>query len=113
MATALAEPRFQSYISGHSTFSMAAAITLADFFGTDNISFCTDADPNAHDAANNPFAETRCFTSFTAAAFEAGAADLSVAFTSLVTIFKGLPLEKGLHAKLWQTLSSRYPSHRL
>ena len=65
-------PPFQSYISGHSTFSMAAAITLAEFFGTDNISFCTDADPNAHDAANNPFAETRCFTSFTAAAFEAG-----------------------------------------
>ena len=29
-------PPFQSYISGHSTFSMAAAITLADFFGTDN-----------------------------------------------------------------------------
>jgi hypothetical protein len=51
---------------------MAAAITLADFFGTDNIPFCTDADPNAHDAANNPFAETRCFTSFTTAAFEAG-----------------------------------------
>src|SRR5215213_5734432 len=65
-------PPFQSYISGHSTFSMAAATTLADFFGTDNISFCTDADPNARDAANNPFAETRCFTSFTAAAFEAG-----------------------------------------
>jgi membrane-associated phospholipid phosphatase len=69
-------PPFQSYISGHSTFSMAAAITLADFFGTDNISFCADADPNAHDAANNPFAETRCFTSFTAAAFEAGGSRL-------------------------------------
>jgi membrane-associated phospholipid phosphatase len=66
------DPLFQSYISGHSTFSMAAAITLADFFGTDNISFCADADRNAHDANNNPFAETRCFTSFTAAAAEAG-----------------------------------------
>src|SRR5437764_14224860 len=66
------DPLFQSYISGHSTFSMAAATVLADFFGTDNISFCSTADPNAHDAANQPFAETRCFTSFTAAAEEAG-----------------------------------------
>jgi hypothetical protein len=66
------DPLFQSYISGHSTFSMAAAITLADFFGTDNVSFCANADPNAHDASDNPFAETRCFTSFTAAADEAG-----------------------------------------
>jgi hypothetical protein len=63
---------FQSYISGHSTFSAAAATTLANFFGTDNVSFCANADPNAHDANNNPFAETRCFTSFTAAAHEAG-----------------------------------------
>jgi hypothetical protein len=66
------DPPFQSYISGHSTFSMAAAVTLADFFGTDNVSFCANADPNAHDANNAPFAETRCFTSFTAAADEAG-----------------------------------------
>jgi hypothetical protein len=106
-------PPFQSYISGHSTFSMAAAITLADFFGTDNISFCADADPNAHDAANNPFAETRCLRALPQPRSRQGAADLSVAFTSLVTMFKGLPLEKGSHAKLRQTLSSRYPSHRL
>jgi membrane-associated phospholipid phosphatase len=66
------DPLFQSYISGHSTFSMAAAATLADFFGTDNISFCSTADPNAHDATNQAFAETRCFTSFAAAADEAG-----------------------------------------
>src|SRR5205823_5636923 len=48
------DPLFQSYISGHSTFSMAAATVLADFFGTDDISFCATADPNAHDANNNP-----------------------------------------------------------
>jgi hypothetical protein len=66
------DPLFQSYISGHSTFSMAAATTLGDFFGTDNVSFCSTADPNAHDATNQAFAETRCFTSFTAAADEAG-----------------------------------------
>lgn len=69
------DPLFQSYISGHSTFSMAAATALADFFGTDDISFCSAADPNAHDANNNPMTGTaseRCFTSFTAAAEEAG-----------------------------------------
>ena len=78
MATALAEPLISElYLGATSAFSMAAAITLADFFGTDNISFCTDADPNAHDAANNPFAEARCFTAaFTAAAFEAGGSRL-------------------------------------
>jgi hypothetical protein len=69
------DPLFQSYISGHSTFSMAAATVLADFFGTDDISFCARADPNAHDANNNPVtgaAAERCFSSFTAAAAEAG-----------------------------------------
>jgi hypothetical protein len=69
------DPPFQSYISGHSTFSMAAATVLADFFGTDAVSFCANADPNAHDAGNNPLtgaAARRCFTSFTEAAAEAG-----------------------------------------
>ena len=69
------DPLFQSYISGHSTFSMAAATVLADFFGTDDISFCATADPNAHDANNNPLtgaAAERCFGSFTEAAAEAG-----------------------------------------
>ncbi len=91
------DPTFQSYISGHSTFSAAAAQALADFFGTDNVSFCSTSDPNAHDASNNPLAATgtpyqvtytdtngnpytvtvispteRCYTSFSAAAQEAG-----------------------------------------
>jgi membrane-associated phospholipid phosphatase len=69
------DPPFQSYISGHSTYSMAAATVLADFFGTDAISFCATADPNAHDADNNPLtgaAAKRCFSSFTEAAAEAG-----------------------------------------
>lgn len=69
------DPPFQSYISGHSTYSMAAATALADFFGTDAISFCAEADPNAFDAANNPLAGAaaqRCFDSFSAAAAEAG-----------------------------------------
>ncbi len=54
---------------------MAAATVLEDFFGTDVVSFCSNADPNAHDANNNPLTGTaaqRCFTSFTEAAAEAG-----------------------------------------
>jgi len=66
------DPPFQSYISGHSTFSMAAATMLMNFFGSDDVSFCANADPNAHDADDNPFAETRCFTNFPDAALEAG-----------------------------------------
>ena len=66
-------PPFQSYTSGHSTFSMAAATALAEFFGTDEVAFCATADPNAHTADNVSIAGMqRCFTSFTAAADEAG-----------------------------------------
>ncbi|MBV9199405.1 MAG: vanadium-dependent haloperoxidase [Alphaproteobacteria bacterium] len=73
------DPLFQSYISGHSTFSMAAATVLDDFFGTDAVSFCAEADPNAHDANNNPLtgaAAQRCFAGFTEAAAEAGGSRL-------------------------------------
>jgi hypothetical protein len=69
------DPPFQSYISGHSTFSMAAAVAMANYFGTENVSFCANADPNAHDALNQPLtgaAAQRCFTSLIDAAREAG-----------------------------------------
>lgn len=62
----LATPNFPSYTSGHSTFSGAAAGALAGFFGTDNIGFCTPADP-----ASGVIGD-RCFTSFSQAATEAG-----------------------------------------
>lgn len=56
-------PPFPSYTSGHSTFSAAAAKVLADFFGTDNVSFTSSGEgfvvPN------------RSFTSFSQAAEEA------------------------------------------
>lgn len=60
----LVTPNFPSYTSGHSTFSSAGAAVLASFFGTDNISFTTGSDflPGV----------TRSFTSFSAAAAEAG-----------------------------------------
>ena len=56
-------PPFPSYISGHSTFSGAAATILARFYGTDDISFTTGSDflPGVH----------RSFGSFSAAAAEA------------------------------------------
>jgi hypothetical protein len=40
----LASPPFPSYTSGHSTFSAAAARTLAHFFGTDDIEFTVTSD---------------------------------------------------------------------
>src|SRR4029450_2765856 len=56
-------PPFPDYISGHSTFSGAAATVLALFYGTDNIVF----DPGS-DFLPRVF---RLFTSFSAAAREA------------------------------------------
>jgi hypothetical protein len=56
-------PPFPDYVSGHSTFSVAAATVLARFFGTDAIAFSTGSDflPGV----------TRDFASFSAAAVEA------------------------------------------
>ena len=56
-------PPFPDYVSGHSTFSAAAARVLALFYGTDRIAFATGSDslPTV----------TRSFTSFSAAAAEA------------------------------------------
>jgi membrane-associated phospholipid phosphatase len=56
-------PPFPDYVSGHSTFSGAAATVLAKFYGTDKISFTLGSDglPGV----------TRPFTSYSAAAREA------------------------------------------
>jgi len=56
-------PPFPDYVSGHSTFSGAAATVLALYYGTDDISFTTGSDflPGV----------LRSFTSFSAAADEA------------------------------------------
>jgi hypothetical protein len=40
----IATPPFPDYVSGHSTFSGAAATILARFFGTDEIAFTTGSD---------------------------------------------------------------------
>lgn len=57
-------PPFPEYTSGHSTFSRSAATVLADFFGTDAISFSTTSDgiPGV----------TRSYPGFSAAADESG-----------------------------------------
>jgi hypothetical protein len=57
----LTTPNFQSYTSGHSTFSSAAAAILREVTGTDTASFSVSA-----------LGITRNFTSFAAAADEAG-----------------------------------------
>ena len=56
-------PPFPDYVSGHSTFSGAASMVLALFYGTDHITFTTGSDflPGVF----------RSFTSFSAAASEA------------------------------------------
>jgi membrane-associated phospholipid phosphatase len=60
----LVTPPFPECISGHSTFSGAAAAVLAEFFGSDSIGFTTTSEdlPDA----------SRTFSSFSAAASEAG-----------------------------------------
>jgi membrane-associated phospholipid phosphatase len=57
-------PAFPSYVSGHSSFSAAAAAILAGFFGTDHVAFTAGDDgmPGV----------TRTFESFSQAAAEAG-----------------------------------------
>lgn len=59
----IATPPFPDYVSGHSTFSAAAAAVLALFFGTDDLVFITGSDalPGV----------SRSFPSFSAAAAEA------------------------------------------
>lgn len=60
----IATPPFPCYVSGHSTFSGAAAELLSLFFGTDEIAFTATSDALPGVA--------REFASFTAAAQEAG-----------------------------------------
>ncbi len=60
----IATPPFPEYTSGHSTFSRAAATALSGFLGSDNIPFTTSSD--------GLVGVTRNYTSFSAAADEAG-----------------------------------------
>jgi hypothetical protein len=62
----LATPPFPEYVSGHSTFSAAAATILGRFFGSDAADFTVRTD------AARLRGVTRHFTSFSAAAEDAG-----------------------------------------
>jgi hypothetical protein len=62
----LATPPFPEYMSGHSTFSAAAATILSLYFGDDDIAFTARTD------APELVGVTRRFSSFSAAAEEAG-----------------------------------------
>jgi hypothetical protein len=66
----IATPPHPDYLAGHPTFSSAAATVLDDFFGTDNIPFCSTSD-----AYNNGVipvsAMTLCYNSFSGAAQDA------------------------------------------
>jgi hypothetical protein len=58
----IATPPFPTYVSGHSSFSGAAAAVLIDFFGRDNVTFTLPSE--------NPNVPNRTFTSFSQAAQE-------------------------------------------
>ena len=60
----LVTPNFPEYISGHSTFSGAAAAVLAAFFGSDNVPFTTTSEDMP--------GVSRSYNSFSQAAEEAG-----------------------------------------
>jgi membrane-associated phospholipid phosphatase len=60
----IATPPFPAYISGHSTFSAAAAETLSLFFGGKTFNFCSEQELKP--------TVSRCWSSFTQAAEEAG-----------------------------------------
>lgn len=57
-------PAFSGFVSGHSTFSGAAAAVLKSFFGTDNVAFVLPSEVAG--------VADRSFTSFSSAAEEAG-----------------------------------------
>src|SRR5262249_22154030 len=61
-------PPFPSYTSAHSTVSGAAAAVLADFFGTDEVSFTLPS--------QNPAVAARSYTSFFQAAAESAVSRL-------------------------------------
>lgn len=63
-------PPFPAWISGHATFGAAHAAVMAEFFGTDDITFTVDSeDPFYNALPNHP---PRTFTSFSQAAVENG-----------------------------------------
>jgi hypothetical protein len=67
-APLIGTPSFPAYTSGHSAFSQSSADILEMFFGTDTVAFTSTSHSPSLNSSNN----TRSFTSFEAAAAEAG-----------------------------------------
>lgn len=63
-------PAFPAWISGHATFGAAHAAVMAEFFGTDDITFTVDSEDPFYNAL--PSHPPRTFTSFSQAAVENG-----------------------------------------
>lgn len=92
-------PPFPSYVSGHSTFSGAAAELLSRFFGTDEIRFTTTSDglPGI----------VREFASFTAAAREAGVSRIYGGIHYSFDDLAGQRLGREIADEVWSSYSSR------
>jgi hypothetical protein len=95
-APLIVTPPFPEYTSGHSTFSGAAAVALASFFGTDHISFTIGSDglPGV----------TRSFTSFSAAAEEAGMSRIYGGIHFMTANMNGLKCGRDIAAYVTQHL---------
>ncbi len=61
-------PPFPAYVSGHATFGAAHAGVMAEFFGTDNVTFTVDSEDPFYNAL--PTHGPRTFTKFSDAAWE-------------------------------------------
>lgn len=73
----IATPPHPDYIAGHPAFSAAAAMVLKDFFGTDNIAFCSTSDGYVNGAQGPVGQLTECFDSFSDAASGPNGAEFS------------------------------------
>jgi hypothetical protein len=70
-------PPHPDYIAGHPAFSGAAATVLRDFFGTDDIGFCSTSDPYLNGSLGFVGPITLCFDSFSAASSGPSGAEYS------------------------------------
>jgi Ca2+-binding RTX toxin-like protein len=95
----LTTPPFPTYISGHSSFSGAAAQVLRSFFGTDNVSFTL--------ASEDATVPNRSYTSFTQAAAESAVSRLyggiHFSFDNNDGLTAGTAIGSYVASKLFQT----------
>jgi hypothetical protein len=73
----IATPPHADYIAGHPAFSGAAATVLKDFFGTDDIGFCSTSDPYLNGSLGFVGPITICFDSFSDASSGPSGAEYS------------------------------------